>query len=168
MKISSMHLAAAILAVGLAFGASQAYAQGGFVPDGQQGRTPQAAPGQSAQAQQFFNETGARLLNLQQALNDKQDQLDQLMASPNPDTAAIRRLTREIGDLQGQALSLQAEARARFGQTGNPNWQGNWGCPWGDCWNGGYRHHGGRHGGHGWRGCWNGYGPGMGMGMMGW
>lgn len=167
MKSGRNRFAAAILALGLVFGASAAMAQGGFVPDGPQG----AAPGLSPQAQQIYNETMGKLITAQQALNAKQDQLDQLMASPNPDAGAIKRLAREIGDLQGQALALQAEARSKFAQAGiiAPNGQqGNWGCPWAgqpcwngaNGWNGGYYHHGGRHGrGHGWHGC---------PGMMGW
>lgn len=175
MKTGCKHFAAAILTLGLVFGAGAAMAQGGFVPDGQQGAAPQAAaPALSPQAQQIYNEMMGKLITAQQALNAKQDELDQLMASPNPDAGAIKRLSREIGDLQGQALALQAEARSRFAQAGiiAPNGQqGNWGCPWaGPCWNGangwngGYYHHGGRHGrGHGWNGGYYGC-----PGMMGW
>lgn len=168
MKSGCNHFAAAILAAGLLLGAGSALAQGGFVPDQPQGAAPGNAPAVSPEAQRIYSETMGKLRIAQQALNAKQDQLDQLMASPNPDSTAIRQLSREIGDLQGQALALQAEARSRFAQAGiiGPNsQQGNWGCPWaGPCWNNGWNngsyHHGGR--GHGW-GSWYGC-----PGMMGW
>ncbi len=74
MKIKCNHLAAAILAVGLALGAGSAMAQGGFVQDGPQA-APAPAPGLSPQAQQAYNEAMGKLFNAQQALNAKQDQL---------------------------------------------------------------------------------------------
>lgn len=132
-------------------------------PYNQQWLTPE----QQQQARQIYNETLAATNNARQALNMKRAELDQELANPNPDSARIEALSREIGELRGKLLGARAQARAKLAQQGLPpdgfgsnNYYG------GNGWDG-YYHHGRGHGrGHGrpW-GC--GYWNGMGMGMMG-
>lgn len=127
---------------------------------------------QQRQAQQIYQETLASTNSAREALNAKRSQLDQELASPNPDGARIESLSREIGELRGQLLAARAQARSRLSQQGLPP-DCLSGC-WGDRgmmmtngWQyapGAYYHHGRGHGRHRGHGHWRDFG----MGMMGW
>lgn len=88
---------------------------------------------------------------IQQQLDAKFAQLDNELASPNPDRKMIEALSREIGELRGKELS------ARAGQGSRPYYNNGYGygpCGYGPC--GYYRGNGWHHGGHyrGGHGCW--------------
>lgn len=128
----------------------------------------QLTPEQQAQAQQILNESYASLQNTREELAYKRSLLDQQLASSNPDSATIEKLSREIGELKGKMLAGRAAARSRLQQQGlPPDCLGHWGAPGYDMpmnngW-GRYGRHRGWHGGH--HGYW---GPCQGMGMGGW
>lgn len=163
MRFATSKLALFIIAGALIFGASAGANAASGYPQGpgyeMRPYNPDLAPQQAARAQQIYNELAQKSANVQQGLDMKQGQLDQQLASPNPDKGAIKRLSREIGELRGQLLAAQAEARAKLAQSGiQPDDQANynyWHCPgmmgYGQ---GGYYHRGGRHGGHHWRDYW--------------
>ena len=93
-------------------------------------------------------------------------QLDEEMASEDPDPATIERLSREIGELRGKMLAARATARSELAKNGlsadlyapdaprKRQSRGN------EVWQGQGWHHGGHHGPRGggyWRGgpcCW--------------
>ncbi|MBD5642181.1 MAG: periplasmic heavy metal sensor [Desulfovibrio sp.] len=160
-------LAAALfcaLALGVASASYAAPGKGGFQaqPYGQA-----LTPEQQAQARQIFTENYVSLQNTREELAYKRQLLDQQLASPNPDSATIEKLSREIGELRGKMLAGRVAVRSQleqqglppdcFGPCGDPGYAGP--RYYHNGWGGGY-HHGGRHG-RGRGGCW-GYG-----GMMG-
>lgn len=168
-KLSRKMLAVALfcaLAFGMAATSEAGPARGGF--------QHQLTPEQQAQARQIFNENYASLQNTREELAYKRSLLDQQLASPNPDTATIEKLSREIGELRGKMLAGRVAVRSRlaqqglppdcFGPCGDPGYERPMNNGWGNSY-----HHGGRrwhgHGGRG--GCW-GYGGMMGDMMGGW
>lgn len=130
----------------------------------------QLTPDQMAKAQKIFNDSFADMESTREALAAKRAELDQQLASPNPDRGRIESLSREIGELRGKMLSSRVDVRNRLASQGLPpdcfgrgygpaygqayppcgGWSyGMMGAPH----NGWYRHHG-----HGWGGprggCW--------------
>ncbi|MBD5607890.1 MAG: periplasmic heavy metal sensor [Desulfovibrio sp.] len=141
----------------------------GFADAAQRGNRNGLTPDQQRMAEEIFNENYAAMDATRRALTEKRALLDEEMASPNPDPAAIERLSREIGELRGRMLAARAKARAELVENGlsadlyapaypgrgqsrdQGVWYGHRGH-YGD--RGG--HHGPRGGGH-WRGgpcCW--------------
>ncbi len=129
----------------------------------------QLTPQQMEQARQIWQQSYAEMEGTRQALANKRAELDQQLASPNPDRGRIESLSREIGELRGKILSSRADVRSQLAARGlPPDWygygpanNGSYGYYGAPCWSGmdgmmgwpgnGWRHH---HG-HGWRGgCW--------------
>lgn len=119
----------------------------------------QWTPEQRAQAQEIFDRNYANMNNIRQELAAKRYELDAQLASPNPDSAKIESLSREIGELRGKMLANRSKVRNQlrdqglssdyYGDSNNGNW--HHGRPYGN-W-----HHGDRRGGYGpWEdcGCW--------------
>lgn len=154
---------------GLALAALVLAGMTGFAEAAQPGNRGGLTPEQRQLAEEIFNENYAAMTATRQALTEKRAQLDEEMASADPDPAAIERLSREIGELRGKMLAARASARAELAKNGlstdlyapaSPRrgqsrdqgvWYGHGGYY-------GHRggHHGPRGGGH-WRGgpcCW--------------
>lgn len=164
-SLAGIFIAAAFILGGAAMGNAQEQdGAPGLQPYGQQ-----LTPEQMAQARKIFDKSYADMEGTRQALASKRMELDQQLASPNPDRSRIEALSREIGELRGKMLSSRVEVRNSLAAQGLPpdcfgrgygpaNGQG-----YGPCWggmmgrypdNGWYHHHG--HGGWGGHrgGCW--------------
>lgn len=123
MKTLHKHCAWLFVAAALILGAASADAAQGdnnmpryeARPYGQQ-LTPQ----QMAQAQKIFDESFADMETTRQTLAGKRAELDQLLASPNPDGRRIETLSREIGELRGKMLSHRAAVRNKLASQGLP------------------------------------------------
>lgn len=116
---------------------------------------------QSEMARDIIERNYANMEGTLQSLSAKRNELDALLASPNPDSAKIESLSREIGELRGKVLAARAQIRSQLIQNGlSPNFLGseqgnpnNYGGPRG------YHHYGPRHRGWGpmggcMGGCW--------------
>lgn len=129
----------------------------------------QLTPQQQAQAQQIFNESYVSMQNTREELAYKRSLLDQQLASPNPDSATIEKLSREIGELRGKMLAGRVAVRSKLAQQGlppdcfGPCAEPGYDRPmYNNGWGNSYHHGRGPGHGHGGRGgCW-GY-----RGMMG-
>lgn len=113
-------------------------------------------------AKKIFNDNYADMEQTRRSLADRQYELSQELASPNPDKGRIEALSQEIGKLRGKMLAARADLRKNLaGQGLPPDCFGNgYHRTWGPCWAGergypdrGYYHHG-RGWGHGRGGCW--------------
>ena len=159
MKILSKKLLTFVFACGLAFSASQTFAADEIgCPMWGGGYGPQMTPQQLESAREIVGRGYANMDSTRQALAAKRNELDSLLASPNPDGARIEQLSREIGELRGKMLSARAQVRSELIQKGlSPDFLGP---------NAGGReydyapprryHHGPYHGGwghRGWHGC---------------
>lgn len=158
---------------GLLFVGGIAQAAAGFNGPGAKGNpgwNQQLTPEQRQQAEKIFTENFSSMDETRQLLAQKRQQLDEILASDNPDPSQIETLSREIGDLRGKMLAARVKARAQLAEQGLPqdfygpggprprrDWQRG---P--EVWHGGKRGHGHRHG-HG-RGY---YMMGPGYGCMG-
>ena len=110
---------------------------------------------QATKAQEMITAHRAAVAPLMQQLQAKRAQLDAQLYSDKPDQAAVEKLGKDIGELQGQLYAARASFRAQLAKEGLPA----------DCWqNGrdmaqghgrGWGHGGGRGGG-----CGGGYGGG--------
>lgn len=157
-KLSALALACA-LTLGLA-AIDAAKAQPPAYPaPGYQALTPE----QQTKARQIFQEHYAAMESTRQALALKRAELDNQLASPNPDRGIIETLSREVGELRGKMLSDRVALRAELEKHGlstdlyapDAPQRGPWdGRP--EVWRHGrgHGHHG--YGWRGWRGCWNG------------
>lgn len=115
-------------------------------------------PQQMEQAKKIFDDNYAATNDVRQQLTQKRNELDNLLASQNPDKDRIETLSREIGELRGKILSARVDARAQLAKEGLPADAFGPGAPgprgfgrgnngWGQ--NGPQVWHGGHHGKHG-------------------
>lgn len=171
MKKARFVLAVAVCALCLCFANLADAAQGDGGTQYQMQPYGQYTQQQMEAAQKIFNDSYADMAQTRQALNDRQYQLSQELASPKPDKGKIEALSQEIGKLRGQMLAARTDLRKNLANQGLPPdcfgygrpWAGAAPCGapgWGPCWggdNGDYRggwyHHGRGHG-HGRGGCW--------------
>lgn len=83
-------------------------------------------------AREIINRNFANMDSTRQTLNAKRAELDSLLASPNPDSARIEELSRDIGQLRGKMLAARAGVRSELAKKGlspdflSPAPQGNW------------------------------------------
>lgn len=169
MKIFSKPVTALFFAAALILGAAGVSQAAGDGPAYQaRPYAPQLSPEQMAKAQEIIDRSYVDMQNTRESLAAKRAELDQQLASPNPDRGRIEALSREIGDLRGKMLSARVDVRNRLAQQGLPPdcfadgpARGYMGPGYGPCWgNGmmggnGWYHHGRGH--RGWRGhggCW--------------
>ena len=153
---------------GLALAAILLAGMAGVANAAQYGDRSGLTPEQRRIAQEVFDRNYAAMESTRQALTEKRAQLDEEMASENPDGAVIERLSREIGELRGKMLAARANARAELAKDGlstdlySPGAPRERVRPDQDVWRGHhgyyghYGHRGPRGGGH-WRGgpcCW--------------
>lgn len=112
----------------------------------------QMNPEQMEMAREIIGRNFANMDSTRQALGAKRQELDSLLASPNPDPGRIESLSREIGELRGKMLSARSQIRSQLAQKGlSPDFLGpdaperpdNFGGPQG------YHHNRPRHGGWG-------------------
>lgn len=144
-----------LFACGLLFAAGQGQAAGFYGPGADNYNAPQANPGQADAAREIIDSNYAKLGGTLEALAAKRDELDALLASPNPDGARIESLSREIGELRGKVLAARAQIRSQLAQKGlSPNFLGsNRADPDDNYGPRGYHHNRRHHGGMGYRGC---------------
>lgn len=114
---------------------------------------------QMDEARRIYNENFVSMNSTRQALAARYSELDQLLASQNPDRDRIETLSREIGELRGKLLAARAEVRSKLQERGLPdNFYGRGAPRGGRYYYGGQNwHHGGKHGPRGPRGgcgCW--------------
>lgn len=174
-KIVPLFIAAALLLGGAVVASAAETANSGMryqmQPYGQQ-----LTPEQMSKAQKIYNDSYAEMEEARQALAGKRAELDQQLASPNPDRGRIEALSRDIGELRGKMLASRLDVRNKLAEQGLPpdcfgrgpaNGYGpDYGPGYGPCRNGfgmggmmegygnGWYHHGHGHGGWGRGGCW--------------
>ncbi len=98
-------------------GIAQEY-QGGFYG-------PQSDPRQAEIAREIIEQNYQNMDSTLQALAEKRNELDAVLASPNPDPTRIETLSREIGELRGKVHSARASIRSQLAKKGlSPNFLG--------------------------------------------
>lgn len=162
MKFLSKKLCAFAFACGLALCASQTSAAGEMgCPMWGNSYGPQMTPQQLETAQEIIGRGYANMDSTRQALAAKRNELDSILASPNPDSGRIEQLSREIGELRGKMLSARAQVRSELIQNGlSPDFLGPNGLGREDNYAPPRGYHHGHY--HGWRGHRGGHGCMMG------
>ena len=90
----------------------------GFAQAAPNGNASGMSQEQRLLAQEIINRNYQAMEATRQALTEKRAQLDEEMASANPNAAAIENLSREIGELRGKMLAARAGARAELAKNG--------------------------------------------------
>lgn len=75
-------------------------------------------PEQRDRVQRIIDDNYAAMDANRDALDEKRARLAEEMANPNPDSATIERLSREIGELRGKMLAARAKIRAELAKNG--------------------------------------------------
>ena len=167
MRFGKQKLAFFLFVMALLLMAPQSHAADWGCPAWNNSYGPQMNPQQMEMAREIIGRNFANMDSTRQALAAKRQELDALLASPNPDAGRIEKLSREIGELRGKMLAARAQIRSQLAQKGlspdflgpdAPERQDNFGGPQAYHHNR-YRHGGWGHGrGHGapygCGGCW--------------
>lgn len=119
--LKTFTLSAIMCGMILAGGLAQAAA--GFNGPGARGNqnwNQQLTPEQRQQAEKIFTDNFASMDDTRQLLAQKRQQLDEILASDNPDPDQIETLSREIGDLRGKMLAARVKVRSQLAEQGLP------------------------------------------------
>lgn len=104
-----------------------ALAMGASFPHGADAKPGHGAPDrqemnltaeQRAAFKKIMDESRAAMADTKNALENKKDELDNLLKSENPDTSRVEALSREIGELRGKLMVARINANAQLRKAG--------------------------------------------------